>query len=460
MYPSLELMGREEIRKLQERRLVRLVDRLWNTNPFYRERWSKAGVRPGVVRRLEDLRHLPLIGKEDLIADQEEAPPYGRRLGVRADQVFETTLSSGTSGFGQEVHAHTARDAHLRGALHAISFWWGGARPKDIISFHIGISNTASHGSLHRGLRAAGRLPYLIGHLSFDQRLDLLREHGVDFMYAMPSALNGLTLLCEKRGGPPREFFPRLRALFMSAEAYPVEFVERMEEAWGVPLYEGYGASQTYGCYIMSNCEFGAVRNGQRGALHMYEWAAVLEVLHPDSLEPVSPGEAGDLVVTLLEKEASPIVRFRTRDKVVWYPWMECPCGRQLDFIESGTIGRWDDMIKIKGQNVFPQQIDQVMFSSPQIGEYQARFYIGEKGRDEAEIKFALAEGTRLSEQQIEALVERLRSNLKQMTNVTFGFAYVPLETLPRYTTPDAKPRRLRDERHDTLRTGRAGGKP
>ena len=200
----------------------------------------------------------------------------------------------------------------------------------------------------------------------------------------MPSALNGLTQLIEQQGTTPRDMFPQLRSMVMSGEAWPVDFIERMEEAWGAPIFEGYGASQTYGCFIMSNCELGAVHDGQRGALHWYEWAAVLEVLDPDTLEPVGPGETGELVVTHFEKEASPLIRFRTRDKVTYHPWTDCSCGRQLDFLQAGTIGRWDDMVKVKGENVFPPEVDEIVFARPEIGEYQARVFIGGKGRDEA----------------------------------------------------------------------------
>ncbi len=448
-HPALERMTREEIRALQLERLQRQLARLAYTNPFFAARWRDAGVDISDVRSLEDIRRLPVITKEEVLADQVAAPPYGTRLGVDPRDVFELTLSSGTSGNLQEAHAHTVRDAHMR-AMHGIAFRWAGMQPDETLVFHVGISNSASHGPFHRGIRSIGRLPYLVGHLGFPQRLELMERFGLDHMYAMPSALNGLAQLCEEQGRPARERFPGLRSIMISGEGWPVDFIERMEEAWGARIHEGYGASQTYGGFVMSNCEHGAVTDGRRNGMHFYEWAILLEVLDPETLEPVGPGEVGELVITHLEKEASPLVRFRTRDRVRHMPWTECPCGRQLEMVESGTIGRWDDMVKIKGQNVFPTEVDEIVFARPEIGEYQARVFIGDSGRDVAEMRIGIRDG-RLDDPDAATVLDGLRRELKDATNVSFDLRPVPVSDLPQYTTPDAKPRRWTDERQADL---------
>lgn len=183
--------------------------------------------------------------------------------------------------------------------------------------------------------------------------------------------------------------------------------------------------------------------------MHFYEWAILLEVLDPDTLEPVAPGEVGELVITHLEKEASPLVRFRTRDRVRHLPWTECPCGRQLDMVESGTIGRWDDMLKIKGQNVFPTEVDEIVFARAAIGEYQTRVFIGDSGRDVVEMRVGLIDGP--DDPGVATTLDGLRRELKDATNVSFDLKPVPLGDLPQYTTPDAKPRRWSDERQADL---------
>ena len=435
---------------MQLRRLDRQLRRLWATNRFYQEHWAAAGLEQGTTTSsLEELRRFPVVSKEDVLSDQESHPPYGWRLGVDERHVFEITLSSGTSGRSQEIHAHTVRDAHMR-ALHGIAFRWAGMECDDTLVFHVGISNSASHGPFHRGIRAIGRLPYLVGHLGFEKRLELMQRLRMDHMYVMPSALNGLTQLCLEQGSAPRELFPELRSITISGEGWPVDFVERMELAWGARVFEGYGASQTYAGFIMSSCEHGAVTDGKRNGMHVYEWAAIVEVVDPETLEQVQPGEVGEIVVTHLEKEASPLVRFRTRDRAVYLPWQTCGCGRQLDMIESGTIGRWDDMVKIKGENVFPLEVDEIVFARPEIAEYQARVFIGASGRDEAEIAVELVEDA----DAWEGLLPPLAAELKQRTNITFAFRRAALHELPQWTTPDVKPRRWTDERQSNLSGG------
>jgi phenylacetate-CoA ligase len=445
-YSVLESMTRSEIDDLQTKKLQAQVARAYESIPFYRERFKQAGLTPDQIRTKADVRRLPIISKEDVIEDEKENPPYGTFLGVREDQIWELALSSGTSGKGQEIHAWTVRDAHIRGALNAIGWAWAGVTRRDGTIFHIGATNSSSVGCMMRGIRAVGRMPYLVGHAGFDERLDLMVKFGVDVMYCMPSALNGLSVLATQRGIDPRKQWPGLKSILTSAESWPVEWVPRMEEFWGCRIYEEYGSTQTHGTFGMTNCERGAVIDGQRGALHFFDWSFLLEVVNPDTLEPVAPGEEGELVITHLDKEASPLLRFRTRDRMRWFPHSECPCGRVLDFAESGTIGRWDDMLKVKGQNIWPPSIDSLVLSYPFVDEYQATIYIDEKGRDQVELRYALRQET-----DVGAFEREVVHRLKEETLLTMKMRRVEADELPHYTTPDKKARRWTDDRHAGL---------
>lgn len=450
-YPTLESMSATEISELQGRKLRAQVERAADTNPFYSQRWKDAGLDPRKVLTREDIRRLPVITKEDIIEDERENPPFGTFLGVRPDQIWEVALSSGTSGKGQEIHAWTVRDAHLRGALNAIGWAWAGVTRRDAAIFHIGATNSSSVGCMMRGIRGAGRLPYLVGHAGFEERLDLMLKFGVDAMYMMPSALNGLTVLAQKRGIEPRRAWPKLKAIMTSAESWPVEWVRRMEEFWGARVYEEYGSTQTMGTYGMTNCELGAVAGDHRGALHFFNWSFLYEVLDPNTLEPVKPGEEGELVVTHLDKEASPLLRFRTRDRVRWFPHTECGCGRELDFAQSGTIGRWDDMLKVKGQNIWPPTIDSIVLSYPFVDEYQATIFIDDHGRDQVDLRYAAKPGHTVPDGFEKQLAERL----KQETLLTMLVRSVAPSEVPHFETPDKKARRWSDDRHAGL--GRGG---
>lgn len=454
-YPTLEDLTRDEVRALQLKKLRFHVERLYHTNPFYRERWDRAGVRPEQIRTLADVKRLPPITKAEVVSDQEAVPPYGTRLGISADRVCEITMSSGTSGKGQEVHAFTVRDAHMRGALNAIGWAWAGVGRRDATIFHIGATNSASVGCMMRGERAVARLPYLVGHAGFEERLQLMLRFGFDAMYCMPSALNGLSLLCEQRGVEPRQAWPHLKAIMTSAEPWPVEWVERMEALWGTRVYEEYGSTQTMSTYGMTNCEKGAVTGGRRGSLHFFEWSFLYEVVDPDTGEDVLPGEEGELLVTHLDKEASPLVRFSTRDRMRWFPHTECACGRALDFAESGTIGRWDDMLKIKGMNVWPHEVDRLVLARPEVDEYQARIFIGEKARDEVELRYALKPPAVATPGFDRAAFNgTLVGVIKAATGITVRACEVAPEELPHFITPDKKSRRWTDERQAGLARG------
>jgi phenylacetate-CoA ligase len=366
-------------------------------------------------------------------------------------EVHEITLTSGTSGQGQEVHAQTVRDAHLRGQMTAVGYAWSGLTKRDIAVFHITATNSASLWTMVRGIRTVGRLPYLVGHMGFEERLEFMERFGVNAMYAMPSTLNGLATLCVSKGIDPRKAFPNLRFVMMSAESWPVDWVLRMEDFWGVKIVEEFGSTQTNAAYGASCCEYGAVVDGERGSNHLFEWTILYEIIDPESGLPVAPGESGEVIVTHLDKEASPLMRFRTADRATYFPHSRCRCGRALDAVEAGTIGRIDDMLKVKGENIWPSQIDRIVFARREVDEWQFRVFIGSGGRDEVEMLLSTKDR---DPAKASALADELVRELKAITNLTIKVKLVAPEDLPHFDTPDKKPRRWKDDRHSGLVTG------
>ncbi|HVW43951.1 MAG TPA: AMP-binding protein [Amycolatopsis sp.] len=447
--PRLESLSRGELEELQGRKLRRQVERLYAQNPFYRKLWSDAGVSVEDIRTREDVRRLPFTRKQDFIADQRAHPPFGLRLGVPAAEVGEITETSGTSGQGKEIHGHTVQDMHLRGQMTAVGWAWAGLREQDIGIFHIPASNSASLYTMLRGIRAVGRLPYLVGHLGFQERLELMAAVGVNAMYATPSGLNGMAALCRELEIVPEKAFPELSFIMISGESWPVEWALRMQEFWQAKITEVYGSTQLNAAYGAACCEAGAVVDGQRGSNHLFEWTTLYEVIDPETGEQVQPGEPGELVITHLDKQASPIMRFRSGDRVTYYPHSRCRCGRQLDVVEAGTIGRVDDMLKVKGQNIWPSELESLIFTHDEVDEFQARAYIGDKGRDEMELRFAVKAGYAP-----ERITADLVRELKEATNVTFRVHCVPADSLPHFTSPDKKARRWTDDRHAGLAKG------
>ena len=442
---------RDELEAYVWRRFKERLGQYYETNPFHRDRLKKAGATPEMIQTRDDLKRIPLTSKPDLVADSQDAPPFGRRLGVDPTEVVRIAMSGGTTGLGRTIQPNTEADLVAANLLLAQALRWAGQLPKDIFVFNVPITNHQGGWFFNNGGTVNGRVPYLIGHESFGERLELMKTFGVNGMFAAPSGLNGLTLLCHQQGVKPRELFPDLRFLLSGGEAYPPEFAERIEDEWGVKFFEGYGSTESGG-ETASACEVGAVVDGRRGLLHLYEESWLFEVLDLETGEHVKPGEAGRLVFTNLDKQASPMLRHDSGDRVTWLPHTACTCGRSYSGLEAGTIGRIDDMLKIKGTNIWPAEIDSVMFSFPTVAEYQGQVFIGGKGRDEASITVEF----RTDEADAAVRVKEITAELKRKLEVRFDV--IPsAEPLPRAATSDKKARRWVDNRAEALASGHTG---
>lgn len=440
---TVDRLPREQLRALQSRKLGALLERL-RANPFYRKRLSavSAGTAP-----LDALRSIEPIDKQQLLADQNAAPPYGQRLDIPRRDVAMAHTTAGTSGLGQEIHALSWRDVEAAGYLSSFAFRWAGLRYGDPAAFNVGFSNSSGGNAMLRGIQAIGNTPYLVAQAGFEERLSILAKANPVGMYGTPSAINGLLRTARDIGFDVRRNLPDLRFLLTSAEPFPIEWAQRMEEAWGARLFEDYGATQSASSICASCCERGAVVDGRRGNMHLFEWSFIFEILDPQTREPVRDGEWGELFITTLDKEASPLLRFGTRDRVK-HTGTRCACGRELMCIESGSITRYDDMMKIKGQNVWPADMEKALFGLAEVREFSGEVAIGPKGRDELYLKVALTErGGDLEKR----AGEEIRAVFKARFNLSPQLAFVDVAELPQWTTPEKKSRRFMDTRQKGL---------
>ncbi len=454
-YHASECWSRDQVLDLQWRKLTYRLDHLYRTNPYYQARFKEAGLTPGDIKTRKDFARFPLSTKADFLNDQQAFPPYGSRLGVAERQIMQITTTAGTTGKGQEVHCMTGRDVKVMASAAAATWHWAGLRQGDIGVFNGVLGNHIGGWTWREGILAlTGRMPYYVGGYSFPERLELMHRFGVHGFWAAPSGLNGFTQICIEKGIDPRSYLPNLKFVLMAAESYPHAWAQRMQEFWGVPLVEQFGATAAQGI-IACCCPPGSVRGEHRGHMHFFDWFYYTEVINPDTGEHVQPGEAGELILTSLDWEASPIVRFSTRDRVTWFPYTACDCGLPFDFMEAGTIGRLDDMLKVKGQNVWPAQFDSVIFAHEGVDEYQARVFIGDKGRDEIEIRIAFGPSVaHLSPAQKAELMARISAQIKENTYVTASLVETAPENLPHYVGAERKPRRWTDERAAGLMRG------
>jgi phenylacetate-CoA ligase len=438
--PAVECMSREQLAELQLRKLRRFLRFAYVRSPFYRRKFDAAGLDVDDIRTLEDFKQrVPLTTKREWLDDQAEHPPCGSAPTVAPDEIVRYYLTSGTSGIGQEVHAMSRADLEA-GASLTYGFHWAGIEPGDsyVNTLPVGLGNlTGPDTGIHAALRKRLNV-FNLGHMNASQKLATMRRFPPRFIWAVPAYLQRLEILMREEGIDPRKEF-ELKSILIAAEPYSIDWAARREEFWGCPLTELYGSTQAGGVAAFA-CELGAVHGDRRGVMHFLEHLVVGEVVDRDTREDVAAGEEGELVLTSLERVATPVIRWATDDRVRFASAADCACGRPFDGIYAGEVARFDDMMKIKGVNVWPSAVDGIMFRTAEVAEYQAEVVETAKGSDVV-IEVEVAE--HVGPDDATALLERLGRELREQVGV--GMTLRPAaQPLPRF---EFKVRRWTDHR-------------
>lgn len=422
--PVIETMSREQLEALQRRRLAALIQRAYEGSSFWRTKLQRAGVQPDRIRSADDLRHrVPCTNKDELLADQIQTPPHGDRLLVDTSQLAFSALTSGTSGKGQEVHGRTFGDLDSLASSWATSLFWAGVRPGQVAFHMLPVGVTAGPVSMLFGFHNYGMQVFLVGGLEGNARLEMMQRFKPHFFAVSPLYLRRLTVLCEEMGIDPRRDFPELTAIKIGTFGYEVEWAREMEDFWGCRLAETYASTQS-GAGIGATCECGVyLPDGRRSMMHFLEHKVLMEVIDRDSGKHVEDGEEGELVVTTLDRAASPVIRFATGDRVVYRPAGYCSCGRPFAGIEAGTVARYDSMMKVRGMNFWPEAVDRIVFSHPEIAEYNGRVRLAESGREVVEVLVEF-NPTVSSDREVQSkLLRSLELSIKDLTNVSVTVA-------------------------------------
>lgn len=429
---TLERMTRDESRAFQLRRLRTLCEWAEAKSPFYRERWRAAGFSADQLHTYDDIRRIPTVNKHDFLADQADAPPYGRRLTVPEEQIYKIFLTSGTTGIGQEVHVMTRAEWITSAAARNWQFRQAGLSPGDAfattlpLAMQIGGPYLVNAGEVY-GLRV---LP-LSGYTT-PQKVQLLTRFDPHVIQVTPAYAARLQDECETAGFD--RWHGRMRAVFVVGESYTDRWIEALERYWGVPSFEYYGTSQS-GMGHCASCHLGILHDGKRGVLHNLDPYSICEVLDPESSLPVDDGQTGEVVQTALFKYASPVIRFTTDDRVVRRVAGSCRCGTPWDGILAGEVSRYDDMIKAKGQNFWPAAVHELIDAALPGAEYRGRVFIDDTGRERVQIDVECA-----NQQALDGLASRLRTR----TNVAMELCGVEPDSLDRF---EFKSRRWTDTR-------------
>jgi phenylacetate-CoA ligase len=409
-----ELASEEEIRALQLRKLREMLHFVAATNPFYRGKWKDAGVDVEKIDSLEAFAALvPTVDKSDFVADQAVAPPFGTRLerGLSLRERLEVYTTSGTSGQGVEVHAQTQRELDQARELYRFGFRWAGLNPGDGAMLTLPLTMMAGGRMELAGATAYGLTVYPCGSFNAAEKLAMIERFRPRALYGSTSYFGHLAAICEE----PRE--AGIDVLLTGLEGVGLAYIHQLEEQWGARAFDRFGATQVRTDWMFT-CERGVGTVERPGMLHGLDPWVLLEVIDPATSRQVAAGEPGELIVTSLFHWDTPVVRCSLRDLGVYQPPAYCDCGRPFAGIQVCSIGRTDDVKKVKGVNVFPEAVDNIIYSLAEVDEYRVVLSAGPADTDVATVSIMPKDG--LPGEAREALQQEVRRRLKDGVGITF----------------------------------------
>jgi phenylacetate-CoA ligase len=426
--PTHEAMPRERLRALQLDRLRAMAARAYDRVPFYRQAFQKSGVAPQDIRSLEDLRHLPFTIKTDL----RDHYPFGL-FAVPPVEVVRIHASSGTTG-KPIVVGYTRRDLETWAEVMARTLGMGNVGPDDVVQNAYGYGLFTGGLGFHQGAERIGCTVVPMSGGFSERQLLVMQDFGSTVLCCTPSYALSLAEEIRNAGIDPKTL--KLRVGFFGAEPWSEQMRREIETRLDLLALDLYGLTEVIGPGVSSECEH------KRG-LHIFEDHFLVEIVDPVTLDPLPPGQRGELVFTTLTKEATPVLRYRTRDISVLRD-DPCPCGRTLVRMEKIT-GRTDDMLIIRGVNVFPSQIESLLVGVPECEPHYVLVVRRERAMDTLEVVVeATAEVAERGAGAMEAAAEKVRHKIHGVVGITVDVKVVPPRTVERSI---GKAKRVIDER-------------
>ncbi|PKO72026.1 MAG: phenylacetate--CoA ligase [Betaproteobacteria bacterium HGW-Betaproteobacteria-14] len=413
---TTETLPRDQLQALQFTKLQTLVSTLWEHNRFYTGKWKAAGVQPGDMKSLADLSRLPLTTKGELMADQAANGPFGNNLTYPIDHYVRFHQTSGTTGVPLKVPDTEAGWQ-----------WWGrcwghvlagaGVTAADRVFMAFSFGPFVGFWAATEGARQLGALMVPGGGRDSPQRLELMREVGATVLCCTPTYALRLAEVARETGFDLSTI--PMRSIVNAGEpgANVPSTKARIEEAWKAKCYDHAGATEV-GAHSFE-CE------AQPGGTHLIEGEYIAEILDPATGQPVAEGERGELVITNLGRTGFPIIRYRTGD-VVRTTTQRCVCGRTSLRFEGGIIGRADDMVTVRGVNVYPAGVENILRKFAEVDEFRITVN-KQRQMDEMDVEVELCEGA--DPNVVHAIAERLDTMLSFRPRVHF----VARNVLPRF---------------------------
>lgn len=413
---TIECMPREELQELQLERLKALAETVYHNVPFYRNALQTIGLEPGDIKSLDDLRHLPFTTKQDL----RDNYPYGM-FAVPLSEIIRVHASSGTTG-KPTVVGYTRRDINTWSELMARTLTCGGTTKNSVIQIAYGYGLFTGGLGVHYGAEKVGASVIPISGGNSQRQVMLMKDFGTTVLACTPSYAIFLAETIAEMGIRLDEL--KIKYGVFGAEPWSENMRKEIESKLGISAIDIYGLSEIIGPGVASECQC-------KTGLHISEDHFIPEIIDPKTLEPLPYGQQGELVFTTLTKEGIPVLRYRTRDISVLTA-EPCACGRT--HVRMGRIsGRTDDMLIIRGVNVFPSQIESVLL---EIGETQPHYQlIVERvdNLDQLQILVEVSENMFIDKiGSLESLEKTIQNKIETVLGISAAIKLVEPKTIPR----------------------------
>ena len=394
--PEIETAKREDIRALQLARLKNIVAYAYERVPMYKERFDAIGLKPDHIRTLEDIRHIPYTTKDDL----RDHYPFGM-FAVPMKKIIRLHASSGTTG-KPVVNGYTRKDLDDWSTCIARILTMAGATDEDIFHVAFGYGLFTGGFGLHYGIEKLGATVVPVSSGNTERQLMLMKDFGATALIATPSYAMYLAETAKKLG-ILNEL--KVRLVCMGAEASTAEMHEALHALLGAFPTENYGLTEVGGPGVAGECR-------EKAGMHINEDMFYPEIVNIEQNKVLPEGERGEMVITTLTKEGMPVLRYRTKD-ITSLTYEPCKCGRTTARM-SRVVGRTDDMLIIRGVNVFPSQIESVLMAMPELGKMYEIVVDRKNYMDILEVHVEVGDASLLTDySKLEALVDKIKHALR-----------------------------------------------
>ena len=414
-YDPAEKLSRPEIERLQIERLRTTVAQA-SKSPFYGALFAEHGITPDTIKTLDDLRRIPFTTKQDLRACYPD-----KLLAMPQSEMVRMHVSSGTTGTPTVIY-HTKNDLEWWSSLMARCMHMAGLRRTDVFQNMSGYGLFTGGLGIHCGAEKLGCLTIPAGAGNTQRQIKLLLDFKVTGIHIIPSYAMHVANVLTEMGVDPRSL--PVRIALVGAEPYTEETRHRLEELFDMKVFNSYGLSEMNGPGVAFECP-------EQHGMHVWEDAYLPEIVDPQTGEPVPDGQLGELVMTTLGREGMPLLRYRTRDLTRFLPG-PCPCGRVHRRIDR-LHGRADDMMIVKGVNIFPMQIEHVLMAMPEVGQNYLIILEHEGFLDSMKVKVEIRDEYLVEDMRMLAgLQKRIASRLRDEILITPKVELVEGNALPK----------------------------